>query len=398
MNDDTIKLKIDRIMAELSDELVAFARKLIQTKSMTCEEKEAAALIEAEMQKLGYDEVRIDETGNVIGRIGSGPKVLFFDSHMDTVTVIDEDQWDVDPYGGEIRDGKLYGRGAVDMKGPLAASLYGACIAKRAGLSENTTIYVSASAMEEDFDGEAVRQFLTASGLRPDGVVICEPTGLKIATGHRGRALIEVTVNGKGCHASNPANGVNPVYLMEEIIHKVREQAAVLDAREGEKGSVALTNISCSTASNNSVPQTASIILDRRLAVGESESVISEEMDRLTEGTKGRWRFCDIPSKSWTGKDFTFHSFLPAWKIQKNHVLVRAAETACETIQDRKPVLFQMEASTNGVTTAGMFHLPTIVLGPGDITLAHSVNEFCTIQSMFDASRIYAALCLGNWA
>lgn len=125
---------------------------------------------------------------------------------------------------------------------------------KRAGLSENTTIYVSASAMEEDFDGEAVRQFLTASGLRPDGVVICEPTGLKIATGHRGRALIEVTVNGKGCHASNPANGVNPVYLMEEIIHKVREQAAVLDAREARRARWPLTNISCSTASNNSVP------------------------------------------------------------------------------------------------------------------------------------------------
>lgn len=396
--DETIKLNIRGIMAELSGDLTAFARKLVQTKSMTCEEKEAAALIEAEMQKLGYDEVRIDETGNVIGRIGNGQKILFFDSHMDTVTVIDEGQWDVDPYGGEIRDGKLYGRGAVDMKCPLAASLYGACIAKRAGLPEDVTIYVSASAMEEDFDGEAVRQFLTATGLRPHGVVICEPTDLKIATGHRGRALIEVTVNGKGCHASNPAAGVNPVYLMEDIIHKVREQAAALDALEGEKGSVALTNIYCSTASNNSVPQTASIILDRRLAVGESEEVITAEMDRLTAGTNGTWRFSDIPAQSWTGKNFVFHSFLPAWKIPRDHALVRAAEQAYETVQDQKPILFQMQASTNGVTTAGMFHLPTIVLGPGDIALAHSVNEYCDVQSMFDASCIYAALCLETWA
>lgn len=396
--DPAVKCKIDGVMAELSDDLIVFAQKLVQTKSMTCEEKEVAALVEAEMRRLGYDEVRVDETGNVLGRIGNGPKVLLFDSHMDTVTVIDEDQWDDPPYGGIIKDGKLYGRGAVDMKCPLAASVYGAYMAKRIGLAEDVTIYVSASTMEEDFDGEAVRQLLTATGLRPDGVIICEPTDLKIATGHRGRALIEVKMEGKGCHASNPANGVNPVYLMESIIRKVQEQAAALDAKEGEKGSVALTNVYCSTASNNSVPQDATIVLDRRLAVGETEEVISREMDRLLAGTKGAWCFSDIPSKSWTGKEFVFHSFLPAWKIARDHVLVRAAEAAYEAIRNDKPVLFQMGASTNGVTTAGMFHLPTIVFGPGDISVAHSVNEYCGVQSMLDASRIYAALCLGDWA
>lgn len=395
---DMVRGNIDAVTKEVSDDLTAFARKLIQTKSMTCEEKEAAMLIEAEMRKLGYDEVHIDETGNVIGRIGTGKHVLLFDSHMDTVTVIDEDQWEHDPYSGAIKDGKLYGRGAVDMKCPLAASVYGAYIARKIGLPEDVSVYVSASVMEEDFDGEAVRQFLISSGLKPDGVVICEPTDLKIATGHRGRALIEVRMEGKGCHASSPEKGVNPVYLMEDIIGRVKNQAAFLDAKEGEKGSVALTNIFCNTASNNSVPQDASIILDRRLAVGESEKLISEEMDRLVEGTRGTWQFCDIPSQSWTGKKFVFHSFLPAWKIEKDHILVRAAQKAYEDMQDEKPVLFQMGASTNGVTTAGMFHLPTIVLGPGDIALAHSVNEYCELESMIDASRIYAALCLEKWA
>jgi len=274
------------------------------------------------------------------------------------------------------------------------ASIYGAWIAKKAGLAEDKTIYVSASTMEEDFDGEAVRQLLETTGLRPDGVVICEPTNLKIATGHRGRALIEVKVEGKGCHASNPGNGINPVYLMEPVIEKVQMQAKELDAREGDKGSVALTNIYCSTASNNSVPQDATIILDRRLALGESEEVISEEMDRLVEGTKGTWCFSDIPAKSWTGKEFVFHSFLPAWKISKDHSLVKAAQSAYRLIKGEEPELFQMGASTNGVTTAGMYQLPTIVLGPGDLALAHGVNEYCEIDSMLDACRIYAALCL----
>lgn len=385
-------------MSEIADDIIAFARKTIQTKSMTCQEKDMAALIESKMKELGYDQVVIDETGNVLGKIGHGEKILFFDSHMDTVTVIDEDQWDMDPFGGVVKDGRIYGRGSVDMKCPLVSSVYGAYIAKRIGIPDDITIYVSASVMEEDFDGEAVRQLLLSTGLKPDGVIICEPTNLKIATGHRGRALIEVKTEGRACHASSPEKGINPVYMMEEIIGRVKQQAGTLDAKEGDKGSIALTNVYCSTASNNSVPQDATIILDRRLALGESEEIISQEMDGLISGTQGRWCFSDIPAKSWTGKDFIFHSFLPAWKIASDHKLVTAARKAFELIKEDAPKLFQMGASTNGVTTAGMFHLPTIVFGPGDLAQAHAVNEYCDINSMLDACKIYAALCSGEWA
>lgn len=395
--DNPMKKRIDDIAGKISDDIISFAQKIVQTKSLTCQEKDVALMVEAKMKQLGYDEVCIDGTGNVLGRIGNGKKVLLFDSHMDTVTVIDEAQWDDDPYSGVIKDGKLYGRGAVDMKCPLVASIYGAYMAKELGLADDVTIYVSASTMEEDFDGEAVKQLLETTGLRPDGVVICEPTSLKIATGHRGRALIEVAMEGKSCHASNPNIGINPVYLMEEIIAKTQQLAARLDAKTGEKGSVALTNIYCSTPSNNSVPQDATIILDRRLALGESEEIISAEMDELVAGTKASWKFSDIPSRSWTGKDFVFHSFLPAWKIEENHPLVTGTVSAYETVTGEKPELFQMGASTNGVTTAGIFHLPTIVFGPGDLAQAHSVNEYCSVDSMLTASRIYAALCMGDW-
>ncbi|MFR2849477.1 MAG: M20/M25/M40 family metallo-hydrolase, partial [Hungatella hathewayi] len=140
-------------------------------------------------------------------------------------------------------------------------------------------------------------------------------------------------------------------------------------------------------------PQDASIILDRRLALGETEDMISKEMDGLVAGTKGQWRFCDIPASSWTGMDFVFHSFLPAWNIEPEHPLVAAASQAYRLVKDGEPVLFRMGASTNGVTTAGMFHLPTIVFGPGDLAQAHSTNEYCSVESMLDACRIYAALC-----
>lgn len=388
------KKSIDQMIEYRADEIIRFAQKLVQTKSLTCEEAAVAELVKAEMQKLDYDEVWIDGTGNVIGRIGSGKHVLLFDSHMDTVTVIDEDQWENDPYSGIIKDGRLYGRGAVDMKCPLAASVYGAAVAKELGLSEEVTIYVSASTMEEDYDGEAVKQLLETSQIKPNAVIICEPTGLKIGTGHRGRALIEVKMEGRSCHASNPNNGINPVYLMTEVIDRTKELAVKLNQKTGDKGSLALTNIYCSTPSNNSVPQDVTIILDRRLALGETEEIISEEMDQLVAGTNAQWCYSDIPAESWTGKKFVFHSFLPAWKMEQNHILVTRATEAYEQMMGERPELFQMQASTNGVTTAGIFKIPTLVLGPGNLEQAHSVNEYCSVDSMLDAVRIYAALCM----
>ena len=114
---------MNEIFERIKDDAVAFAQKVVQTKSMTCDEKGVAELVKAKMEELGYDEVTVDATGNVLGRIGHGAKKILFESHMDTVTVIDADQWADDPYGGIIKDGKLYGRGSVDMKCPLVASV-----------------------------------------------------------------------------------------------------------------------------------------------------------------------------------------------------------------------------------------------------------------------------------
>ena len=387
------KQVLSSLLEEMTPDLINFAQKIVQTKSLTCQEGDVARLVADKMRELDYDEVSVDDVGNVLGRIGSGDPALLFDGHMDTVTVNDTDQWSVEPYGGEIRDGKLYGRGSADTKCPLVAAIFGAALAKRAGLPEGKAIYVSASAMEEDYDGEAVRLLLEKTGLRPRGVVICEPTNLMIATGHRGRALIEIHTVGKSCHGSTPELGINPVYKMRELIGRVEALAEELAAREGEHGSLALTNVYCNTASNNSVPQDATIILDRRLALGESEEIIAAEMDALMAGTDATWCFSDISDKTWTGYPFLFHSFLPAWEIKQEHPLVQAAAKAFADRQGADPVLFKMGCSTNAVTTAGMYHLPSIVLGPGDLAQAHSKDEFCRLDDLVTAVGIHAGIC-----
>ena len=137
MND---KSRIKKIIDEIAQDVIDFAVKLVQTKSMTCSEKPVAEIVADKMRSLGYDEVTTDPCGNVIGRVGSGKNVLFFDSHMDTVAVNDGPKWKYPPFGGEIHDGKIYGRGAVDMKCPLAASVYGGYIAKQIGIPDNVTV------------------------------------------------------------------------------------------------------------------------------------------------------------------------------------------------------------------------------------------------------------------
>lgn len=128
---------------ERKQELIDFAQRAVQTRSYSDEEGAFAKCIQAEMQKLGYDEAVIDSTGNVVGRIGNGKKIIHFDGHMDTVKVNNPEEWQQDPFGGKIVDGWLWGRGSVDMKSALCSSIYAAAQARELGYTEGKTIYVT---------------------------------------------------------------------------------------------------------------------------------------------------------------------------------------------------------------------------------------------------------------
>ncbi len=158
--------------------MVRFLRDLIAVKSLSAQEGAVIRRIEQEMADCGYDEVRIDAMGNILGRIGSGPRVLALDAHVDTVDVGNPANWTVDPFEGDERDGMIYGRGACDMKGALASIVYGGRIIKELGLQRDCTIWVVGSVQEEDCDGLCWQYILNEDGLRPEAVVIAEPTNL----------------------------------------------------------------------------------------------------------------------------------------------------------------------------------------------------------------------------
>src|SRR5512143_1167213 len=201
--------------------LVAFLRELIAIPSESGQERAVVERVRDEMTRLGFDEVRIDGLGNVLGRVGDGPLVVALDGHLDTVGVGDRSTWTRDPYRGEEKGGVVYGRGAGDQEGGLAAAVYGAALARRAGLLDGVQLWVTGTVMEEDCDGLCWQYILREKALAPDVVVITEPTNLGVYRGQRGRMEIEVRTQGRSAHGSMPERGVNAVYKMAPIVADV---------------------------------------------------------------------------------------------------------------------------------------------------------------------------------
>src|SRR5918995_645299 len=261
------------------DDVTHFLRDIIALPSPSCAEKDVAERIVAEMRKLDYDDAFIDPMGNAIGRIGNGSTNLVLDAHMDTVGIGDRGAWPHDPFEGKLEDEIVFGRGASDNKGAVAAEVYGGRLIADRGLDgADVTVYVVGTVMEEDCDGLALGYVLTETLPGVHAVVLGECTGLAVYRGHRGRMEISGTTKGVSPHASAPDRGENAVTAMAPIIIQITELNDRLKHDDFlGKGTVAVTKIECETASLNAIPDKCTVYLDRRLTEGETrDSAVAE--------------------------------------------------------------------------------------------------------------------------
>ena len=373
------------------EELVAFVQKSVQTRSYSDEEGNYSRLIEAKMKELGFDEVRIDPAGNVVGRVGSGPRIIHFDSHMDTVQVNDGNQWVSPPFGGEIVDGMLYGRGSVDMKSSLGASVYAAALAKKSGLLEGKTVYVTGSVCEEYCDGVCLEHFYRDSGIRPDCCVICEPSNNVITLGHTGKVQARIKTHGVSAHGSAPEKGVNAVYEMAEIITRVDQLNKRLQATPG-CGTIVLSDISCVSASLNAVPSECEIYLDRRLRMGETVDKVKGELEELIAGKRATWEPGTLYHTSWNGAELVYEPAHDPWKIDEQAPLTLKCSEAYEAVFGKAPEKYDFwDFGTNAVVPVSM-GVPTIGFGAGEYKLAHMRDEHCGVEQIKEACRFYTQL------
>jgi putative selenium metabolism hydrolase len=384
--------------AALQPDLVAFMQDIIRIPSLSSEEGEVIDRIRQEMLAIGYDEVVVDPMGNLIGRIGSGDRVIAFDGHVDTVDIGDRSLWDRDPLSGDVDNGIVYGRGTSDMKGGVASSVYAGAMLKRRGVPDDVTVYVTATVQEEDCDGLCWQYIINEGGLRPDLVVITEPTSLRIYRGHRGRMEMEVHTGGVSCHGSAPERGDNAVYKMAGIIADIEKLNERLEPRAPlGKGTVTISEIRSTSPSLCAVADGCTIHLDRRLTIGETEDTAVAEILALpsVKAANATVTVLEYAVPSYSGLTYPTRKYYPTWETKADEPAVRVAEEAFQTAFGEDPEVGFWTFSTNGVATAGMHDLTTIGFGPGHERFAHAPNEQTEVDHLVRATAFYAALVDG---
>ena len=376
-------------------EMVRFLRDLIAIPAESGQEGPVIARIRLEMTKAGFDEVEVDGMGNILGRIGSGKTVIMMDSHTDTVGIGDPKEWEWDPYRGKVEDGYVYGRGACDQRAGMASMVYAGKMIQELGLGGDYTLYVVGSVQEEDCDGLPWLYILREDGIRPDCVVITEPSSLRIYRGHRGRMEMEVHLRGKSCHASAPERGVNPIYQMTQLVRDVEQLNWRLRSdRFLGKGTIAVTEIRSLGPSLCAVPGACSIHLDRRLTAGETKESALAEVKALRGAQGAEIEILAYDRPSYTGMSYPMEKYYPTWVIEETHPVTRAAVETYRALWEREPVVDKWTFSTNGVGSMGLMGVPTIGFGPGEEEVAHSVRERVPIQHLVEAAEFYAAFPL----
>lgn len=376
------------------DEVTRFLRDIIAIPSPSCEEARVAGRISDEMRSLGYDEVRIDGMGNVVGRIGDGKTALVLDAHMDTVGVGDRSAWPHDPFEGKLEDGVVFGRGASDNKGAVAAEVYaGKLMAERGLDGADATVYVVGTVMEEECDGLALGYFLTETVSGVDAVVLGECTNLAVYRGHRGRMEMTVRTKGTSAHASAPDRGDNAVAAMAPIVGEVTalNESLANDAFLG-RGTIAVTKIECETASLNAIPDSCTIYVDRRLTAGETLESAINEVSSLPSAERASVEVMTYDRATYTGLVRSTDKYYPTWVLDEGHPLVRAGVAASEIALGRTPLVDKWTFSTNGVASAGELGIPTIGFGPSEERWAHTVLDQCPVDHLVASIAYYAAL------
>src|SRR5512147_956769 len=376
------------------EDLIQFMLDICAIPSMDSKIGPVGERIQAEMTKLGYDEVRFDKMGNTIGRIGNGKRVMVYDSHIDTVGIGDPATWGWDPFKGKVENGVLYARGASDEKGSTPGMVYGLAMARDLGFLDDWTVYYFGN-MEEWSDGIAPNTFVEVDPkVKPDFVVIGEPTKMQVYRGHKGRVELKVTSTGKSAHAASHHLGDSALYKMLNVISGIRDLDAHLKTHEFlGKGTIMVTDTRISTASINAVPDGFTIFIDRRLTFGESKEQAVQQVKDLIPGflrdqITVEELFYDEPS--YTGFNFPVEKYYPAWALEESHPLVQAGQETIKELWNETRPTSKWNFSTNGTYWAGKAKIPSIGFGPGDENYDHTTLDQIPLQEVVDATEFYA--------
>jgi len=378
------------------DKLIKLCQDVIRIQSYSGSEGNVVKCLEENMKSIGFDDITVDKYGSIIGKIKGnkpGNKVLF-DAHIDTVPVENLEDWKHDPFGAEICENRIYGRGTSDMKGSLAAMIIAAeYFSKDNNKDFPGEIYISGVVHEECFEGVAARNI--SELVKPDYVVIGEASELNLKIGQRGRAEIVVETFGVPAHSANPDKGINAVYSMSKIINKLQEIKYEEDEFLG-KGILELTDIKSSPYPGASVvPSYCKATYDRRLLVEEIKQGVLEPIEKLIKELRSespninyKVSYAKGTEKCHTGGIIEGERFFPAWCYKEDAKFIQETFKGLCSI-GLKPKITNYSFCTNGSHYAGEAKIKTIGFGPSKENIAHTIDEYIEIEQLVGACEGY---------
>jgi len=396
----------------LKDELIEFTQELIHIPSLTYQEGDLAKAVLAKLQEIGVDEAWIDASGNVIGVLrgsGKGPNVML-NTHLDAVPPGILENWEYDPYGAEIVDGKLFGRGTVDIKAGTAAHVIVMKILKdlrdKKGYKLSGDVVFSGVMVEENatcFGADYLaRQEADKKNLKYDLCFLAEPSKGRVMLGHRGKVELVVTTKGETAHSSTPWRGINAIQKMIPVLQDIFErQQEELKKRTHPKlgfSSITVTNILARPGALSIVPDECEISIDRRYVPGENlDSILAEFKALFAEIKKKDPQFDaqiqvrTFHEKSWTGYEKDCLKFHEVWVVEEDNPFVQKTLKALKEV-GQAPEIDYWKFGTDGSMFAGEMGIPCIGYQGGDEKQAHRYDEHITIDELVQTADGYAAI------
>ena len=389
------KEEILKLAEKYKPEMSKFLRDMIAIPSESCDEKKVVLRIKEEMEKVGFDKIEIDPMGNILGYIGHGKHVIAMDAHIDTVGIGDRNLWKYDPYVGMEEDDVILGRGGSDQEGGMASMVYAGKIIKELKLEADYTLIVVGSVQEEDCDGLCWQYIVNESKIKPEFVVITEPTSCNIYRGHRGRMEIKVTAHGISCHGSAPERGVNAIFKMAPILNELQAlNERLIDNAFLGKGTLTVSEIFFTSPSRCAVADSCTVSIDRRLTDGESWEYAVQQIKDLPSviaaGAEVEMYTYERPS--YTGLVYPTECYFPTWVLPEDHAACQTLVKSYKDLFKSEPKVDKWTFSTNAVSIMGRYGIPCVGMGPGHEDQAHAPNEKTWKSELVKCAAMYALI------
>jgi putative selenium metabolism hydrolase len=400
-----------KAVADLQEEIVEFTQEIIKIQSYTGEEGEFADCLLQKLQEFEVDEAFIDGIGNVVGLIHgdeTGTNVML-NGHLDIVPAGNIENWHgFDPFGGTIDDnGNIRGRGAADLKGGLSAQLYTMKLLKALkdqGLKPRGNLIFSAVVHEEAaemFGMEYLcKKTLPERNLNVDFVILCEPTGLNVVLGQRGKVELVVKTKGRTAHSSIPKAGINALQKMVPVLDHIFNNMSnrITSHKLLGDSSITVTNLVCKPGALSIIPDECEISIDRRYMPDQTIDDLLKEFEILfaelkKEDPQFEASVCSrkILERSYTGYEKEVQKYHPPWIVDEADPLVKRSLKALRAI-GQNPQINYWKFGTDGSMTAGLLSIPTIGYSGTEEGYAHTPEEMVNIDMMMQSLNGYYAI------